>query len=114
MDDRILFKLSISPYSEDLVLLQGALSAMPGHDYEEILLTYGNHQDTYEFSERLISSMLAEKQWPNLDPQVVFGAADSILPGAIGQMQAMLTPRRGGLAKDSSCSRSSTAPLPNT
>lgn len=80
VDDRLLFKLSISPYSEDLVLLQDALSAMPGHDYEEILLTYGHHEDTYEFSERLMTSILSARQWPSTDPQSVLGASDFDTP----------------------------------
>ena len=61
VDDRLLFKLSVSPYNEDLSVLESALSAMPGHDYEEVVLTYGRKEDAYEFCERLFVSLLDDR-----------------------------------------------------
>lgn len=75
VDARFLFKLSISPYSEDLVLLEGALSAMPGHDYEEVLLTYGNKEDSVAFSMDLFGAILSSKGWTG-SPTEVLGRSD--------------------------------------
>jgi hypothetical protein len=75
VDSRFLFKLSISPYSEDLDLLEGALSAMPGHDYEEVLLTYGNREDSVAFSMDLFGAILSSKGW-TASPTDVLGRSD--------------------------------------
>jgi hypothetical protein len=76
VDQRFLFKLSISPYSEDLGLLEDALGAMPGHDYEEVLLTYGHKEDSIAFSETLFSAVLGARQWPSTSPEVVLGKSE--------------------------------------
>jgi hypothetical protein len=76
VDDRFLFKLSISPYSEDLDVLESALSAMPGHDYEEVLLTYGNRDDSIAFSTGLFSAILRSRDWQETSPPTVLGRSE--------------------------------------
>lgn len=72
VDDRLLFKLSVSPYNEDLAVLESALSAMPGHDYEEVVLTYGRKEEAYEFCERLFVSLVDDRlQTPGIAEQIL-------------------------------------------
>jgi hypothetical protein len=76
VDDRWLFKLSISPYSQDLDLLESASSAMPGNDYEAIPLWYPYKEDSYEFCHDLFYSMLEQKGLPLVEPNEVFGSSE--------------------------------------
>lgn len=61
VDERLLFKLSVSPYNEDLALLKSALSATPGHDYEEVVLTYSLKEDAFDFCERLFVALVDDR-----------------------------------------------------
>jgi energy-coupling factor transporter ATP-binding protein EcfA2 len=57
----LFFKLSFSPYNEDIKSLESALSAMPGHDFEFIQLWYPNKEDSFRFSTSLINSMIKQR-----------------------------------------------------
>jgi hypothetical protein len=59
-DQRLLFKLSISPYHEDATVLEGGFSAMPAQDYQPIELWYPRKEEGYQFSEALLRAMLIE------------------------------------------------------
>lgn len=80
VDDRLLFKLSISPYSEDLGALESALGAMPGNDYEEVLLTYGQKEDSLPFSAALFSAVTAARGWSDVDPARALGRSEFDTP----------------------------------
>jgi hypothetical protein len=60
-DQRLLFKLSISPYHEDATVLETGFSAMPGQDYQPIELWYPRKEEGYQFSEALLHAMLLEE-----------------------------------------------------
>lgn len=76
IDQRLLFKLSISPYSEDVGLLESALSAMPGQDYLPIRLWYPRKEDSYTFCEALLESMLKQHGGSPAEPEKVFGKSE--------------------------------------
>lgn len=75
-DQRILFKLSISPYSEDLELLDTSISAMPMQDYKTIDLWYPRKESSYVFCEALLKSMLEEAACGPATPDEVFGYSE--------------------------------------
>ncbi len=55
---KLLFKLSISPYSEGLEPMQGAAAPMPSNDYDPIFLWYTRKEDGLQFSTELANAML--------------------------------------------------------
>jgi len=61
VDERLLFKLSMSPFSKDLTQLDNSLSAIEGHDYDSITLWYAHKEDGYAFSRALIRAMFDAK-----------------------------------------------------
>lgn len=76
VDQRLLFKLSVSPYNEDLGLFKDPLSASPGHDYEEVVLTYGRKEDSYDFCSQLFMSVLTDRFTDSIDPVDVLGRSE--------------------------------------
>jgi energy-coupling factor transporter ATP-binding protein EcfA2 len=72
-DQRIIFKLSFSPFNENIDLLQNALAAMPMNDFEYIQLWYPNKEDGAKFSKALVASMLNEKRLGHVDLNQIFG-----------------------------------------
>jgi hypothetical protein len=52
-DSRLLLKLSMSAYAEDLDKFDNILSASPDHDYETISLWYAHKEVGYEFCREL-------------------------------------------------------------
>lgn len=78
VDERLLFKLSISPYNTELDELRQAISAMPGHDHDEISLSYGRKEEGHEFSFALMRELL--RQVPQFstdeDPLIRLGNSD--------------------------------------
>ncbi len=74
-DDRILFKLSLSPYNEDSNVLEEAFSAMPGQDYNVIKLWYPKREDCISFCVALLTKMLEEHGTTVVDPEKVFGTS---------------------------------------
>lgn len=61
VDDRLIFKLAIAPYASDLSELVTAVAAMPGHDHDEIWLTYEHKSDAQKFSFELMSAMVQDR-----------------------------------------------------
>jgi hypothetical protein len=76
VDDRFLFKLSLSPYSEDVVALQSALSAMHGEDFEAVPLWYAHKEDGYGFCRSLFDLMLRERGLPQTDAEDMLGLSE--------------------------------------
>jgi hypothetical protein len=75
-DQRLLFKLSISPYHEDIDLLRTSISAMPGQDYQPIELWYPYKEEGYEFSEALLEAMMKDIGCEPISPDLVFGPSE--------------------------------------
>lgn len=73
IDERLLFKVAISPFSADLSQLRSAVSSMSGHDHDEISLSYGKKEDGYSFTFELMSAILASRKHPASDLLEVFG-----------------------------------------
>lgn len=58
-DERLLFKLSFSPYGEDISLLEDALSAMEDHDYNVVDLSQSRQDDApVRFSQDLFEDVV--------------------------------------------------------
>ncbi|WP_444505535.1 ORC-CDC6 family AAA ATPase [Clavibacter seminis] len=75
VDDRLIFKLAISPYSADLSDLVSSLGAMAGHDHEEIWLSYGHKQDALRFTFDLMSEVIRERLGQNASVESMLGEA---------------------------------------
>ena len=74
-DQRLLFKLSISPYHEDASVLETGISAMPGQDYQPIELWYPRKEEGYQFSEALLRAMLMDADVEGVSSEQVFGTS---------------------------------------
>jgi len=72
-DDKLLLKLALSPYSFEAQLMEPALGAVVGNDYDQISLWYAEKQEGYAFCEHLWYGMLAERGLPPLAPKDVLG-----------------------------------------
>jgi hypothetical protein len=71
-----LFKLAMSPSAPDVHTFEGALSAAPGHDFEQIALWYAERNDGYAFCERLWYSMLSDRGLEAMEPREVLGRSE--------------------------------------
>jgi hypothetical protein len=92
-DSRLLFKLSISPYGEDLDVLQDDPTApKPGEDYDEIPLWYAQKEDGYEFCNALFKAMLSQNNLGTADPSIIFGKAEFEPSGSTGQFRSAYHP----------------------
>jgi hypothetical protein len=78
IDDRLLFKMALSPFSEDLNLFKSAVTSMPGHDHDEISLSYGRKESGYDFTLDLMQAILNRRGHDARDLLAVFG--ESIFP----------------------------------
>lgn len=76
VDERFLFKLSLSPFSNEFSELANVLSAMPGHDHEEVSLSYGRKEDGIQFSLDLMQAVVRRREHEPTDLQKLFGPAD--------------------------------------
>ncbi|MGJ5129644.1 ORC-CDC6 family AAA ATPase [Bradyrhizobium oligotrophicum] len=72
-DQRLLFKLSISPYHGDAKVLETSSSAMPGQDYQPIELWYPKKEEGFQFSEALLRAMLIDAGLESASSEEVFG-----------------------------------------
>jgi hypothetical protein len=61
IDERILIKMSMSPYSQRLDAFRKTFLGMPGHDYTDIPLWYAHKEEGYFFSRRLAAAILQEE-----------------------------------------------------
>jgi len=78
VDERLIFKLALSPYSADLSDLVTALGAMAGHDHDEIWLSYGRKSDALRFSYDLMHQVVRERL--GQDANLVSVLGNAILP----------------------------------
>jgi hypothetical protein len=62
-DDRFLFKLALSPFSENAYLMKDAQSAAAGQDFDPIPLWYPNKIDSFKFCSELWFQMLEDRQY---------------------------------------------------
>jgi hypothetical protein len=60
VDDRVIFKLSISPYDEH-IRTANIFGPMPGDDYDAIPLWYARREDSFDFCSELWESMLRDR-----------------------------------------------------
>jgi len=58
VDQRILFKLAMSPLSDNAFYIRDAFSGLPGQDFEQVALWYTEKRDSYSFCERLWYSIV--------------------------------------------------------
>jgi energy-coupling factor transporter ATP-binding protein EcfA2 len=72
-DQRIFFKLSFSPYNENVEIFENAWAAMPKHDFQYIKLWYPYKEDGTEFSKALVASMLNDKDIQVRNLNEIFG-----------------------------------------
>jgi ABC-type branched-subunit amino acid transport system ATPase component len=78
VDERLIFKLALSPYSADLSDLVTALGAMAGHDHDEIWLSYGHKADALQFSYNLMHEVIRERLGQDASLESVLG--DALFP----------------------------------
>jgi hypothetical protein len=76
VNSQLIFKLSMSPYSEDASLLHDAMSATYGNDYNQVALWYAHKEEGYKFCRDLFTSMLKERGLPETSPVRVFGSSE--------------------------------------
>jgi hypothetical protein len=58
INEKLLIKLSLSPFNNVLDLLQNSVAAMPGQDFTEIPLWFAHKEEGYSFSEELFTQIL--------------------------------------------------------
>ncbi|MFJ4017216.1 hypothetical protein [Microbacterium sp. NPDC090014] len=80
VDERLIFKLAIAPYSSDLSELVSAVAAMPGHDHDEIWLTYERKADAQKFSFDLMRAMVRDRFGQDMSLESLLG--EGIFPDA--------------------------------
>jgi hypothetical protein len=73
VDDKLLIKVSLSPYSIELEDFRASLRATPGQDYNEISLSYSYKESGYEFGRQLLESVIAEEGFTGASLESVFG-----------------------------------------
>ncbi|NIJ05904.1 hypothetical protein FHR78_002458 [Frigoribacterium faeni] len=75
VDERLIFKLAIAPYASDLSELVSAVAAMPGHDHEEIWLSYGHKAQAMEFSYELMRALVRDRYGQAVSLESLLGSA---------------------------------------
>ena len=78
VDDRLILKLAIAPYASDLSELVSAVAAMPGHDHDEIWLSYGHKSDAMRFSFDLMRAMVRNRFGQDVPLESLLG--DGVFP----------------------------------
>jgi energy-coupling factor transporter ATP-binding protein EcfA2 len=76
VNQKLIFKLSLSPYHKEVEHLNRALSAMPGQDYKTIQLWFASKMDSYSFSNALLKSLIDKKFGDGMSLEKVFGDSD--------------------------------------
>jgi hypothetical protein len=74
-DQKILIKMSMSPYSADLDTFRSLFRATSGQDYNEICLWYAHKEDGYEFSRCLVQGLLNEHGIATEKLEDIFGVS---------------------------------------
>lgn len=76
VDERFLFKISLSPYSVDLKReMEAVHSAGAKQDFEPIRLWYVNKEHGYPFCRQLLKGMLEAREIPDITPEQLFGTS---------------------------------------
>lgn len=76
-NERILFKLSLAPYNPNVDIVKDVMSAMPGNDFEFVVLWHAaKNQRARDFSRNLFRAMLREKGLNDVSPEAVLGFSD--------------------------------------
>ncbi len=75
-NDKFLFKLSMSPFNQDVTMLEHALSAMPDNDYTVVPLWYAHKEEGYAFSADLLKTMLSAKRITGATAEDLFGRSE--------------------------------------
>lgn len=90
-NEKIIFKLSLAPYNPDINISKDLMSAMPGNDYEFVILWYAHKtKETRLFCEKMLQEMLREKAIDlNTTPEDIFGKSE--LDGYEKILEEMLT-----------------------
>ena len=85
---KVIYKLSIAPYSPDITMLKDIFAAMPGNDYDIISLWNSNKsRDVREFSKELITSMLNDRNITDIDISSIF-QNPTLTPAAVSMRKA--------------------------
>jgi len=73
-NDRLILKLSMAPFSPDVTVVKDIFSAMPGNDYDFVLLWNSKKKDfNREFSSDLLKSMLEDRGLSSYSSEDIFG-----------------------------------------
>lgn len=73
VNERILFKLSLAPFAEDVQGLTDALAASPQNDYTIIQLWFSHKEQSYGFCRALWRQLLATRGLDECPPEAVLG-----------------------------------------
>ncbi|MDQ1592585.1 MAG: hypothetical protein QOG71_3212 [Pyrinomonadaceae bacterium] len=73
VNSKLLFKLSMSPYSQDASLLHSELSATFGNDYNQVALWYAHKENGYNFCKALFESILKDYGLNPIEPTKLLG-----------------------------------------
>jgi hypothetical protein len=75
VDQRFLFKLSLSPFSAEAAVFSLPEGAMPGQDFDLINLSYARKEDGYRFARALFESVLVEQGFADTKVEDVLGVS---------------------------------------
>jgi len=73
---KLLFKLSLSPFSREVRFFEDAFSAMPAQDYSVINLAYARKEDGYSFCRALLDAILRERGLRPIEPDRLLGRSE--------------------------------------
>ena len=76
IDQRLLLKVSLSPFSIDLFENSDTAMPMPGQDYNPIYLSYPNSSAAMRFGRELARSLLVDTGLPDVALERIFGHSD--------------------------------------
>lgn len=74
-DQKILFKLAMSPHTSQQSLMSDQLSPAIGHDFRQIPLWYAWKEEGYDFCRELWNGMLLRRKLSSVEPEKALGAA---------------------------------------
>lgn len=76
VNQRFLFKLSMSPFNRELNTFETAISPAQGHDFDVISLWYAHKEDGYEFCDSLFQSIAKSRGFKNITPEDILGRSE--------------------------------------
>lgn len=75
VNNKLLFKLSLVPFSEEIRDLSSFMSASEQNDFSVIQLWYSNKNDERSFSRKLWKQLVKNSRLENRDPEEILGAS---------------------------------------